>query len=330
MQRARNREGTAPREMEGSVVVVTGASSGIGRATARLFAEHGARVVLAARSEQSLREVASECEAVGGQALVVPTDVTDEEAVRELARRSVDVFGRIDVWVNNAGVMVYGSFEEVPTDVYRRVIETNLFGEIHGSRAALSRFREQGGGVLVNMCSVWGRLTSPYVSAYVTSKFAIRAFSECLRQELAGEGDIHVVTILPQSVDTPVFRQAGNYYGRAARAVPPVSSAEEVADRILRCARDPRREVTEGRRARSSRCSTRSRPACTAARYPTSSSGPCLLPSPSRWDRATFSSPSPDRTASPTDGGRRTPRSGRPAWRAAWSSWARRVWHTHC
>jgi hypothetical protein len=90
-------------------------------------------------------------------------------------------------------------------------------------------------------------LTSPYVSAYVTSKFAIRAFSECLRQELAGEDDIHVVTILPQSVDTPVFRQAGNYYGRAARAVPPVSTAEEVADRILRCARDPLREVTEGR-----------------------------------------------------------------------------------
>src|SRR5918998_4315424 len=121
MQRARNGELSAPREMEGSVVVVTGASSGIGRATARLCAEHGALVVLAARSEDSLREVASECEAVGGQALVVPTDVTDEEAVRELARRSVEVFGRIDVWVNNAGVMVYGTFEEVPTEVYRRV-----------------------------------------------------------------------------------------------------------------------------------------------------------------------------------------------------------------
>ena len=236
-----------PQEIEGSVVVVTGTSSGIGRAAAVLFARHGARVVLAARSEGSLKEVAGECEAVGGQALVVPTDVTDEDAVRALARRSVEGFGRIDVWVNNAGVMTYGRFEDVPTDVYRGTIETNLFGQIHGARAALSRFREQGSGVLVNMSSVWGRLTSPYVSAYVTSKFAIRAFSECLRQELAGEDDIHVVTILPQSVDTPVFRQAGHYYGRAARAVPPVSIAEEVADRILRCARDPLREVTEGR-----------------------------------------------------------------------------------
>src|SRR5215210_142499 len=97
--------------------------------------------------------------------------------------------------------MAYGRFEEVPAEVYRRVIETNLFGQIHGARAALSQFREQGGGVLINMSSVWGRLTSPHVSAYVTSKFAIRSFSECLRQELAGEEDTHVVTILPQSVE---------------------------------------------------------------------------------------------------------------------------------
>jgi NAD(P)-dependent dehydrogenase (short-subunit alcohol dehydrogenase family) len=140
MQRDRNGERTAPREMEGSVVVVTDASSGIGRATARLFAEHGARVVLAARREQSLREVAGECEELGGPPLVVPTDVTDEEAVRELARRYVEAFGRIDVWVNNASVMVYGRFEEVPAEVYRRVIETNLFGQIHGARAALPQF----------------------------------------------------------------------------------------------------------------------------------------------------------------------------------------------
>ena len=167
-------------------------------------------MVLAARSEGSLREAADECEAAGVRALVVPTDVADEEAVEELARRSVEEFGRIDTWVNNAGVMVYGRFEDIPTEVYRRAIETNLFGEIHGSHAALLRFREQGEGVLVNMSSVWGRLTSPHVSSYVTSKFAIRAFSEYLRQEFAGDQGIDVVTILPQSVNTPVFRQAGN------------------------------------------------------------------------------------------------------------------------
>ncbi len=105
-----------PRAIEGSVVVITGASSGIGRATARALAERGASVVLAARSEQSLREVAEECEAAGGRALVVPTDVTDQEAVRELARQAAECFGRIDVWVNNAAVMVYGYFEEVPDE----------------------------------------------------------------------------------------------------------------------------------------------------------------------------------------------------------------------
>ncbi len=105
-----------PRELGDSVVVITGASSGIGRAAARAFAEHGASVALAARSEGSLREVAKECEAAGGQALVVPTDVADEGAVQELARRTAESFGRIDVWVNNAAVMVYGDFQEIPTE----------------------------------------------------------------------------------------------------------------------------------------------------------------------------------------------------------------------
>src|SRR5215210_7030855 len=141
MHKERNGARTAPREIEGSVVVVTGASSGIARATTRLYAEQGARVVLAARSEQILREVAGECEELGGQPLVVTTDVTDEGAVRELARRCVAEFGRIDVWVNNAGVMVYGSFEEIPAEGYRRVIETNLFGKSRGAHATLPEGR---------------------------------------------------------------------------------------------------------------------------------------------------------------------------------------------
>lgn len=235
-----------PRELGDSVVVITGASSGIGRATARTLAEHGASVVLAARGEQSLREVADECEAAGGRALVVPTDVTDEEAVRVLARRTVESFGRIDVWVNNAGVIVYGQFEQIPTETYRRVIETNLFGQIHGARAVLPYFREQGGGVLVNMSSLWGRMPSPYVNAYVTSKSGINAFSESLRDGLADTEDIHVCTVLPESVDTPIFHHAANYAGRAVRPVPPVADPDRVVRAILRCIRHPRREVTVG------------------------------------------------------------------------------------
>src|SRR5919107_3445084 len=138
------------RELGDSVVVITGASSGIGRATAHALAEHGASVVLAARSEQSLRETADECEAAGGRALVVPTDVTAKGAVQDLARQAADHFGRIDVWVNNAGVIAYGYFEQIPDETYRQGIETNPFGAIKSAPPPPPYFREQGSGVLIN------------------------------------------------------------------------------------------------------------------------------------------------------------------------------------
>jgi NAD(P)-dependent dehydrogenase (short-subunit alcohol dehydrogenase family) len=238
------------RDLGQSVVVITGASSGIGRAAARRFAAEGSRLVLAARAEPPLRDIAAECERIGATAVAVPTDVRDEEAVEALARHAVERFGRLDVWVNCAGVMAYGRFEDVPSDVFRAVIETNLFGQVHGARAALLRFRAQGSGVLVNMGSVWGRVTTPDVSGYVTSKFAVRAFSECLREELRNVDGVDVALMLPQAVDTPIFERAGNFTGRAARPIPPIYDPEEVARGILACARSPKREVTWGRAGR--------------------------------------------------------------------------------
>jgi NAD(P)-dependent dehydrogenase (short-subunit alcohol dehydrogenase family) len=180
----------------------------------------------------------------------VPTDVRDEAAVTALADCAQERFGRIDVWVNCAGVIAYGRFEAVPGDVFRAVIETNLFGQVHGARAALAEFRRRGSGVVINMGSVWGRVTTPDVSAYVTSKFALRAFSECLRQELRNTPDIDVATMLPQAVDTPIFARAANFAGRAVRPVPPLFDPDEVAAGIIACARNPKREVTYGRAGR--------------------------------------------------------------------------------
>lgn len=234
-----------PREIRDSVVVITGASSGIGRATALAFARRGAAVVVAARREQALREVAAQCEAVGGRALAVPTDVTDEGAVQELARRAVENYGRIDVWVNNAAVTLFARFEEAPPEVFRRVIETNLFGYIYGARAALPYFREQGGGVLINNSSIAGRVGEPYTTAYVISKFGIRGLSASLREENRDSG-VHICTILPASIDTPLYQHSANYTGRAIKPLSPVYDAEEVARAIVGCAEEPQREVVVG------------------------------------------------------------------------------------
>ena len=230
--------------------MITGASSGIGRAAAALFAQEGSRLVLAARAHGPLDGVVQESEHCGARAIAVPTDVRDEDAVENLAHRAVEEFGRLDVWVNGAGVMAYGRFEQVPADVFRAVIDTNLMGQVHGARAALRCFREQRSGVVINMSSVWGRVSSPDVSAYVTSKFAVRAFSECLRQELRDLPDVDVATMLPQAVDTPIFDRAANYAGHAARPIPPVLDPETVAEGIIACARSPKREVTYSRAGR--------------------------------------------------------------------------------
>jgi NAD(P)-dependent dehydrogenase (short-subunit alcohol dehydrogenase family) len=239
-----------PRPLEQAVVVVTGASSGIGRAASLRIARHGGALALCARSEGPLAEVAAECAAAGATVLHQALDVGDEAAVEGFAAAVEDRFGRIDVWVNNAATMAYGTFDDIPSDVFRSVVETNLMGQVHGARSALRRFRRQGAGVLINMSSVWGRVPSPQVAPYVVSKHAVRAFSECRQGELASEPDIHVAAVVPEAVDTPIFEHAGNYTGRQVRPIPPVLDPEEVAAGIEACAEDPLREVSYGRAGR--------------------------------------------------------------------------------
>ena len=242
-----------PQPLSEAVVVITGASSGIGRATAITFARQGARVVVAARREEPLQEVVAECERAGGRALAVPTDVTDEPGVHALAEAALGAFGHLDVWVNNASVGLYARFEDAPADLFRQVIETNQFGYIHGARAALAAFRRQGDrGVLINVSSIAGTVAMPYASAYVMSKHAVRGLGATLREELSLEGasDIHVCTVLPATIDTPFFQHAANYTGKAVKAMPPVYSPESVARTIARLAERPEREVFVGNSAR--------------------------------------------------------------------------------
>src|SRR4051794_18516449 len=225
-----------PRPLEQAVVVITGASSGIGRAAALRFARRGSSLALCARAPQPLERLARECEAAGAAVLTEALDVADEQAVEALAARAEERFGRIDVWVNNAGVIAYGEFLEIPSEVFRRVIETNLMGQVHGARAALRRFQAQRSGVLINMSSVWGRVSSPQVPPYIVSKNAVRALAECLRGELPGDGDVPITTMAPQAIDTPIFDHAANYSGRRIRAIPPVLAVDEVAAGIEACA----------------------------------------------------------------------------------------------
>lgn len=226
------------------VLVITGASSGIGRETALALADRGDKLVLAARDEGPLAAVATACESRGGRAIAVPTDVSDQRSVEALAQRAVQQFGRVDAWVNCAGVIAYGSVEDIPEEVYRQVIDTNFFGQLHGVRSALRCFRRQGSGTIVNVGSVWGCVTSPYVSPYIVSKFAVRALSESLQQALKLDPlsrGIHVCVILPQSVDTPIFKRAANYTGHEVKPIPPVLQPERVARAILRAIDHPRR-----------------------------------------------------------------------------------------
>jgi short-subunit dehydrogenase len=234
---------------ENTVVVITGASSGIGRATALELAQQGANLVLVARREAALHGLAQECERLGGKALPIPTDVAIEEHVYGVARRATERYGKIDVWINNAAVTVAGQFDAIPMEDFRRVLEINLFGYIYGSRAAITQFKKQGHGTLINVSSIVAVSGEPYFSPYTISKYAIRGLSISLHQEVEKE-NIHVCTVLPGVIDTPIYNQAANYMGKAV--IPPGNAlpAEDVAASIIDLIDHPQREVFVGSKGR--------------------------------------------------------------------------------
>ena len=228
------------------VVLITGASSGIGRATAQALSGQGWDVVLASRSAVALAEVEGECARQGAAVLTVPTDVGDFAAVDDLFAQAAARFGRVTAVVNTAAVVGYGRFEDIPPEVFDRAVTTNVIGTANVARAALRLFRAHGGGDLVLTGSLLGKIAVPFMSPYVTGKWAVHALTRMLQIEARQLPDVHVTLISPGSVNTPAYSQAANYARREGRPPPPVVPPEKVAAAIVRSLTRPRRERSVG------------------------------------------------------------------------------------
>lgn len=233
-------------ELTEKTVVITGASSGVGRAMAIELAQHGAKLVLAARRPRALEEVAAECNELGGIAIAVTADMRYVESIRQLAEKAFEFGGSIDVWINNAGVLAAGLLDDVPAEVNEDVIRINLLGYIHGAQTVLPYFKKQGYGILINNISVGGWFPVPYGVAYSASKFGLRGFSESLKAELNSYPGIHVCDLYPGFLDTPGIQHAANYTGKAIRPAPPVYDPRKVARAVVSIIRSPRSKATIG------------------------------------------------------------------------------------
>ncbi|WP_036172740.1 SDR family oxidoreductase [Massilia sp. 9096] len=232
------------------VVVITGASSGIGRACALAFGAQGASVVLAARNGAALDAVAREIEASGGQALAVITDVAVWSQVERLAEQAVGRFGRIDTWVNNAGINEHAAVSQMTIEEIERIIQVDLMGQIYGMKAALEPMRRQRSGTIINMGSATSSRAVPLHAPYVASKHAIAGFTDSLRMELMHEEmPISLTLIQPGFIDTPFFHNARSKLGAQSRPIPPIYAPEVVADAVLFAAQHPRRNIVVGAQA---------------------------------------------------------------------------------
>ena len=228
------------------VMVITGASSGIGLVAAKRAAQRGARVVLAARNENDLRSACDEIRRDGGRAIYVVADVSSHDDVKKIGEAAINAFGRIDTWVNNAAVSMYGKTFEIPIEDMRRQMDVNFWGEVYGSREAVRHLRTRG-GALINVASGLADRAIPLQGIYCAAKHAIKAFTDSLRMELEKDGiPVSVSLVKPASIDTPFFEKAKTYIGVEPQPIPPVYAPEVAADVILRCAEKPTREVFAG------------------------------------------------------------------------------------
>jgi short-subunit dehydrogenase len=234
------------KKLNEQTIVITGASSGIGLVTARMAARRGARLVLAARSEEALRRLAAEINSAGGEAIYVIADVGREEDVRRIAAAAIERFHHFDTWVNDAGVSIYGHLLDVPSEDHRRLFETNFWGVVYGSRVAAEHLRKRG-GALINIGSTLSDRAIPIQGMYSASKHAVKGFTDALRMELEAAGaPVSVTLVKPGAINTPYPQHAKNYLDAEPTLPPPVYAPEVVAEAILHCAEHPERDVFAG------------------------------------------------------------------------------------
>ncbi|PTR16207.1 short-subunit dehydrogenase [Nitrosospira sp. Nsp2] len=229
------------------VIVITGASSGIGLATALLAAAQGARLVLIARSGETLKTLTARITGDGGEALHIVADVGDRQKMEGAAQEAADRFGGIDTWVNNAGVSIYGRLDEVSEADSRRLFDTNFWGVANGSLAALPHLKRSG-GALINVGSEVSEAVVPFLGMYAASKHAVKGFTDALRVEIEelDESPVSITLIQPSAVDTPFPHHAKNYMDREPKLPPPVIEPEQVAEAILKAATEGGRDVKVG------------------------------------------------------------------------------------
>lgn len=240
-------ENTDLRTLKGKTVVITGGTSGVGRAAAEAFALEGCNVIVAARGQEGLDETVALCNDLGVIALGIKTDVSNAEEVQNLANKALQFNGRIDYWVNNAGVMASGKFEDIPVESIDQLVKTNLLGYMHGAYSVLPIFKRQKEGVLINNISIGGWMPAPYSTAYSATKFGIRGMVEGLQGELSDEPNIHIVALYPSIQRSTGNLHSAKYSGLDFKIPPFSSDPRELAAQMVEAAKNPKKSiVTDG------------------------------------------------------------------------------------